>query len=191
MVEAKSEIIPAGLDTSMMPSKDWTKEYKLVKEITAKGCNDTEFKLLWHLSKIYDLNPLKKEIWAVKGFGEAPAQIFVSRDGLLSIAHRSGQFGNMETSCELDPKTQQPVSATCTIYRRDYDKPFKVIVFFDEYNQKQALWLKKPKAMLMKVAEATCLRRAFNVSGVYSPEEFPEAKEVRQDGKDIDKGKPC
>jgi len=170
-MEEKNEI--QKIEEIKLPERDWSKELKLVKEITAKNCNTTEFKLLLAMAREYGLNPLKKEIWAVK-YMNNPALIFVGRDGLLNIAHRTGQFGAMETFCELDPVTKRPVSATCTIYRKDFEKPFKSTVYFDEYNRKMALWLEKPKTMLMKVAESTCLRRAFNISGILTPEEMPE-----------------
>jgi len=155
------------------------------KEITAKGCNETEFKLLLYLSREFGLNPLKREVYAVK-YGANPAQIFISRDGMLSIAHRSRKFDSMETTCELEPLPdkdekvkwvgvpRKPISATCTIYKKGSDKPFVETVYFQEYNLKQALWLTKPITMLKKVAEAQCLRKAFNVHGVYDASEFPE-----------------
>lgn len=169
--EKKQEVVVK--DEFQLPSKQWTKELRLVKDITAKNCNDTEFKLLCFMANQYGLNPLKKEIWAVKYSGN-PALIFVGRDGLLNIAHRTNQFGSMETTCEIDKTTKKPVSATCVIYRKDYEKPFKNTVYFEEYDTHQALWRTKPKMMLMKVAESTCLRRSFNISGLYVPEEMPE-----------------
>lgn len=162
--------------------QNWEKSENiaLVKEIVAKKCNDTEFRLLMYMAKQYGLDPLKKEIWAVKAFEGQPALIFVSRDGLLTIAHKTGMFGSMETKYELEPKPAtatpnaivKPISATCTIWRKDYDKPFINTVYFDEYNAKQSIWLTKPKVMLGKVAEATCLRRAFNTNGLFIQEEF-------------------
>lgn|SRR3990167_4409875 len=176
VVEVKSN---ANVDVKDRLRGDWTKQLDLVKAIVAKGCTNEEFQLLCYTAKLYGLNPLKKEIWAVKYTGK-PALVFTSRDGFLTIAHSTGQFGSMETTFEMPPNVPGtiksvpavPVSATCTIWRKDYDKPFKCTVYFDEYNQKQALWLSKPKMMLQKVAESSCLRRAFNISGLYAPEEI-------------------
>ena len=183
MVEEQKGLILAEVEKQALASCDWEKQIELVKNITAKNCSPEEFALLCHMSKVYNLNPLKKEIWAVK-YANNPALIFVGRDGLLKIAHSTKKFGSMETTCDVevqDPNAKVqfkraislPVSATCTIWRNDYDKPFKTTVYFDEYNRGMALWKEKPKAMLMKVAEAQCLRRAFEVSGVYIPEEMP------------------
>jgi len=162
-------------------SKDngWLDKIELVKNKIAPSLNFNEFKLFIYMAKKYKLDPLKKEIWAVK-YGSQPAQIFVGRDGLLTIAHRSGKFGSMETSVEFNSDSETPRSATCIIYRKDYDKPFKSTVYFSEYNLKRSLWLSKPIAMLTKVAEATCLRRAFNIHGFYIPEEVDYKTDINK-----------
>lgn len=149
----------------------WPKKLALVKAMVAKDCTDTEFELLVHLAKENGLDPLKREIFAIK-YGAAPAQIFAGRNGLLSIAHRRGQFGSMKT--DIHEEEGKPVSATCEIYRKDYDKPFVATVYFSEYNKNTPIWHEKPRTMLTKVAEAACLRRAFNISGIYVEEEMPE-----------------
>jgi hypothetical protein len=50
--------------------------------------------------------------------------------------------------------------------------PFTSNVLFKEYNTGKNLWLTKPAVMIGKVAESVCLRKAFSVSGLYSPEEM-------------------
>lgn len=149
---------------------------QLVKRTCAKNCSMDEFKLLFATAKLYNLNPLKKEVWAVK-YGTAPANIMVGRDGFLSIAHKSGQFDGMNTTFE--EKDGKIISATCTVYRKDMKQPIVATVFFEEYgtNASNPLWRTKPRTMLGKVAESHALRRAFNVSGVYSPEEMDYKKE--------------
>ncbi len=183
-----------------LPTVNWKDKegIALVKSIVAKDCTETEFKYLYYVADKYDLDPLRKEIWAVK-FSGKPALVFVGRDGLLSIAwklkdkHGDPVFGSMETTFELekpDPNSKikyisnivKPISATCTIFRRDYDKPFRSTVFFDEYDRKMALWKDKPKVMLGKCAESTCLKRAFNISGLLIPEEMPYPNEGVQNG---------
>jgi phage recombination protein Bet len=168
---------------------DWKEDLQLVKDLTAKGCSDNEFKLLVHMANEYQLNPLKKEIWAVK-YGFNPAQIFVSRDGFLSIAHKSGQFNGMETTFDevkLDDN-KKDLTATCIVYRKDMEHPISVTVYQSEYDSKMSVWKTKPRTMLQKVAESQALRRAFNVDGVYSPEEFDQVKDNEQkiDNKVID-----
>jgi hypothetical protein len=59
----------------------------------------------------------------------------------------------------------------CRVYRKDMSRPFEVEVSLSEYSTGKNLWQTKPKTMIVKVAEAHALRRAFSISGLYSPEE--------------------
>jgi len=165
------------IDPNMIES-DWKKKLELVKSLVAKNCSNEEFGLLVHLANQYTLDPLKREIWAVK-YGVSPAQIFVSRDGFLSIAHKTGQFDGMETTFKepSDPKNLDDLTATCVVYRKDMTHPISVTVKMKEYDSKMSVWKSKPRTMLQKVAESQALRRAFNVAGVYSPEEFDQVKD--------------
>jgi len=168
-------------DLQNMIVTDWKNDLQLVKDLTAKSCSDSEFKLLVHMANEYGLNPLKREIWAVK-YSYNPAQIFVSRDGFLSIAHKSGQFNGMETTFDevkLDDN-KKDLTATCVVYRKDMEHPIKVTVYQSEYDSKMSVWKTKPRTMLQKVAESQALRRAFNVDGVYSPEEFDQVNSNQQ-----------
>jgi len=54
------------------------------------------------------------------------------------------------------------------------DNPFYVEVDMSEYSTGQALWKSKPKTMLIKVAESQALRRAFSITGIYTPEEMSQ-----------------
>ena len=122
-----------------------------------------------YLSEKYNLDPLLRQIWLVK-FGDAPAQIYAGRDGFLEIAHRSGHFDGMETKVLFD-ENKKPVSAICTVWRTDMSHPFIAEVLFSEYTTGKNLWQTKPSVMIGKVAESVALRKAFQVSGLYSPEE--------------------
>jgi len=144
----------------------------LIKAKVCPNCTNTEFELLMYMANKYNLDPLLKQIWAVK-FGDSPAQIYAGRDGFLEIAHRSGHFDGMETIVHYD-KDEKPMSATCIVWRSDMTHPFTANVLFREYNTGKNLWASKPAVMIGKVAESVCLRKAFSVSGVYCPEELPE-----------------
>jgi len=50
--------------------------------------------------------------------------------------------------------------------------PIEVEVYASEYSTGKNLWRDKPRTMIQKVAEAHALRRAFSISGLYSPEEI-------------------
>ncbi len=152
-----------------------SEEYQLIKNIAAKGASDTEFKLLMHLANNYGLDPLARQIWCIK-YGNSPAQIFTSRDGLLLIAHRSGQFNGMSKPEYTYDKDGRLESCTISVYRKDMEHPFTSTVFIEEYGGgANQLWKKMPRVMLLKVAESTALRKAFTITGLYTPEEMDQA----------------
>ena len=108
------------------PEKKIEENLQLIKNIHAKDATEQEFNLFLYMAKTYQLDPLLRKIWLVK-YGSAPAQIFTSRDGFLSIAHRSGQFNGMQTTLSEDGQ-----SATCHVYRKDMEHPFSVTVYLRE-----------------------------------------------------------
>ncbi len=100
----------------------------------------------------YELDLLLKHLVMIEG------RPYITRDGLLHVAHRSGQLDGIETT---EPEVREGYwRATCAVYRRDMRHPF---TYFGRYptsggNQKFA------EEMAVKVAEVASLRRAFDVS---------------------------
>lgn len=159
-----------------MPNELVVKEFSasevaLIKNIAAPKCTDDEFKLLLYQAKTYGLDPLLKQIWAVKYQSDRPASIFAGRDGFLSIAHRSGVFDGMESGSRMDGTD---LIGWAKVYRKDMSHPFCVEVKAKEYNRNQGTWNTHPATMIQKVAEAQALRRAFQISGIYTQDEMPE-----------------
>jgi phage recombination protein Bet len=169
----------------------WSKEQiELIKRTVAKGASDDELKLFLHLASRYDLDPFTRQIWFIK-YGD-DAHIFTGRDGFLHIAHRSGAFNGMNTTLREEPvpfeikffnkrdkrwealKKPSQFVAVCTVFRKDMKQPFKCEVWESEYSTGQGLWPTKRRVMIQKVAEASTLRRAFDISGLYLPEEVSE-----------------
>ncbi len=158
----------------MLAGPIWTAEDKaLIQETVAKGTTESEFKLFLYTAAKYGLDPLIKQVWCVK-YGNAPASIFTGRDGFLSIAHRSGKFDGMESGTKTEG---DEIIGWCRVYRTDMSHPFYVEVRLSEYTTGKNLWQTKPHTMIQKVAESQCLRRAFDISGIYSPEEMPEPED--------------
>jgi phage recombination protein Bet len=160
--------------TNELVTKEWTvNEITLIKNIVAPKCTDDEFKLLLYQARTYQIDPLLKQIWAVKYANDRPASIFAGRDGFLAIAHRSGCFDGMESGFR---KEGNEIIGWAKVYRKDMSHPFCVEVNMKEYNRTQGTWLSHPTTMIVKVAEAQALRKAFQISGLYSPEEFRESE---------------
>lgn len=161
---------------------------ELVKRTIAKGATTDELELFLHLATKHGLDPFAKEIWFIK-YGNQQPTIFTSRDGYLKIAHQSPDFEGIRSGvvCENDDYTEtadgvvhvygKPRGAIIGAYAVVYNKRFRLpVVFyvpFAEYNNPQnPTWKKYPSAMIVKVAEAMALKRAFSISGMVTVEEM-------------------
>jgi phage recombination protein Bet len=160
--------LPAATGGGIIPAQYNPQQIQLIRDMCARDCTENEFLLLMQLAKTYQLDPFAKQIWAVK-YGNNPAAIFCGRDGFLAIAHRSGKFDGMESGTRKDG---DDLIGWCRVYRKDMSRPFEVEVSLSEYSTGKNLWQTKPKTMIIKVAESHALRRAFGISGLYSPEEI-------------------
>ena len=104
----------------------------------------------------------------------------------MAIAHRTGAFGGIETISTIKEvpirengqwKMKKDLVGICKVWRTDSEMPFIVEVAYGEYVQTKKdgeptkFWSSKPDTMIKKVAESQALRKAFNISGLYSPEE--------------------
>lgn len=175
----------------------------MVKKTVAKDANNEELQMFFYVARNYKLDPFLKEICFLKrrvwnpyknGYDEVPS-LMTTRDGFLSIAHRSGQFDGMETEIHYN-QARAIEGATCTVWRKGSQHPIKVEVKFKEYcvmnfktGKAQALWLTKPETMIKKVAESQALRKAFNIHGLYAHAEMEQEilKEAKGDLKDGEK----
>jgi phage recombination protein Bet len=155
-------------------------EKAVIKDTVAKSLNDAQAKIFFYTCQALGLNPLINEIACVtyknRQTGEVSMSIQVMRDGFLTIAHRSGKFAGLESGVNLD-EGGRLVSGWAKVYHKDFTVPVYQEADFEEYNApekggKPTLWKSKPKTMIKKVAESMALRKAFNVNGVYAPEEM-------------------
>ncbi|EGK8009090.1 phage recombination protein Bet [Campylobacter lari] len=161
--------------------------------------NKTEMEYCLSVATKYGLDPFLRQVFFVprrakvknNGIEDWVDKIepLVGRDGFLAIAHKSGKFGGIRSYSEIKqfPKLNrdngrweyvQDLVAVCEVHRTDSDKPFVVEVAYNEYVQLNkekeptTFWASKPDTMLKKVAESQALRKAFNISGLYSAEEM-------------------
>jgi phage recombination protein Bet len=154
--------------TPATPATYDPEKLRLIRDMCAKGATDNEFLVMMELANRYQLDPFARQIWLVK-YGDSPAQIFCGRDGYLAIAHRSGQFDGIQSGSRVE---DGELIGWCRVHRKDMSHPIEVEVYASEYSTGKNLWKDKPRTMIQKVAEAQCLRRAFSISGLYSPEEI-------------------
>ena len=174
---------------------DFDKEQMAVIETQLFPAGTTKAEQAYCLSVARELclNPITKEIFFVSRRQKVndkwvtKVDPLVGRDGFLSIAHRTNQFAGIETTAGIRDVPQlengqwglKPQLVTeCTVWRKDSSKPFTAQVTYNEYCQNTSegkptkFWAEKPETMLKKVAESQALRKAFNIHGVYCPEEL-------------------
>jgi len=140
----------------------WTPEQvDLIRRTVAPGASDDEAALFLRVAQSLDLNPFLKEVWCVKQLDadgvpktnrkgeEYPAQIMVGRDGLLTIAERSGVFdglvsGVVKTGDEFEFGLEKPthvfgatrgkiVGAYAYAYRSDRRYPYRMFAEWAEH----------------------------------------------------------
>ncbi len=115
--------------------------------------NDVKTQALLAVCERYGLDPLLKHVVLVEG------NIYVTRDGLLHVAHASGVFDGMEV---LDEPREGEThwSARVSVYRKDMSRPF---TYFGRYPNAGSNKKYAPE-MAVKCAEVMALRRAFDVA---------------------------
>lgn len=107
----------------------------------------------------YGLDPLLKHVVLING------SMYVTRDGYLAVAHRSGQFDGIEVLETGADDTHY--TAKVSVWRKDMGRPFTYIGRYPKNGGNKAFG----PEMAVKTAEAMALRRAFNVTGVGAADE--------------------
>ena len=104
------------------------------------------------IAKRYELDLMLKHLVLVDG------KPYITRDGLLHVAHRSGQLDGIEVT---DPVLEDNYwRARCSVYRKDMSRPF---TYAGRYPAKGGNQKFAPE-MAVKVSEVMALRRAFDIS---------------------------
>jgi phage recombination protein Bet len=156
-------------------------EKKTIKNTIAKTLDESQFTIFMYTCQALGLNPLLNEVACVtykdKETQQRTMSIQVMRDGFLTIAHRSGKFAGLKSGVNVGDDGKI-ISGWAEVFHKDFTVPVYQEADFEEYNTGRNLWLTKPKTMIKKVAESMALRKAFNVNGVYSPEEFDKELEI-------------
>ena len=166
-----------------------------LRKSIAAGATDDEFKTFMYLCKAYNLDPLKKEIYFIKYSNKST--VLTSRDGYLKIANLNENFDGIESDVvyqgdvlskrddgslhiaygpeHLVFDKSKLTGAFCSVFRKDRSKATTVFVSIKEYYKKDApIWQQYTNAMILKVAEAMALKRAFAISGLVTKEEIED-----------------
>src|SRR5262245_16314344 len=116
------------------------------------NARDPQAQALLLICDRYGLDPLLKHALLIKG------RIYITRDGLLHVAHASRQFDGMEVIEQGETPTHHV--AKVSVYRKDMSRPFTYIGRYPKSGDNR---LFGPE-MAVKCAEVMGLRRAFNVA---------------------------
>ena len=166
---------------------------QLIKDTVAKGVTDLELQLFLHACRRTGLDPLMKQIYAVKRWSTRERRelmtIQTGIDGYRLIADRTGKYaGSDDPVFEVTATGKLPTKATATVYKLVEGQrcAFTSSARWEEYVQRNQkgettdMWVRMPFLMLGKCAEALALRKAFpaELSGIYTTEEMMQAENV-------------
>lgn len=121
----------------------------------------------------YKLNPITGEIFFMRT-KRGKIQPIVSVDGWVSLCNRHPQFDGMEFEFSMT-NDNEPLSATCIIWRNDRQHPIKATEFFQECARGGGpVWKTHPMRMIRHRALAQAARYAFGYSGIMDHDEFEQ-----------------
>lgn len=184
------------------------KQLKLLKSVLVPpGITDDQFELFVLVAKRLNLDPFKRQIYAVpyrNKSGETQMVIQTGIDGYRASAARVRDPRTGETLydgqdapewCDDRGKwtdawidRDPPEAARVSVWRKGVSRPFVAVARFRSYAKTDReghlkdLWATMPDVMIAKCAEALALRKAFpdELGGVYTVEEMEQAENDRR-----------
>jgi phage recombination protein Bet len=190
---------PIIVQQSLSRKKLGQAEIDLIRKTIAPTATNEELEVFIYTCNTYGLDPLRKEIYFTKYGGKST--IITSRDGYVKIANEHPMFDGMEADVvysgdrmerrdngsikmiygddhfNFDPAKIR--GAYANVYRKDRTVPSTALVSARDYlvGSTNPMAKKFPNAMILKVAEATALKKAFSLSGLLVHEEMGQEDE--------------
>ena len=158
----------------------------LIKSQIGPTLNNDELLVFMHVAKRAGLDPLAKQIYAIKRGGKMTIQTAI--DGFRAIADRTGQHVSTSDAVFVE-ENGHILKATITVQKMAKNGvigDFTASAYFSEYQAQGTMWNKMPHAMIAKCAEALALRKAFSaqLTGIYTNDEMKQADNIEDNNND-------
>lgn len=147
-------------ENALARANDEAHEVALLKAVGWDRLSAPQRDLALGIARNYELDPMLRHLVLIEG------KPYITRDGLLHVAHRSGQLDGIETT---EPQLVDGYwRSTCSVYRKDMGRPF---TYTGRYPEKGGNAKFAPE-MAVKVGEVMALRRAFDVAAPTAEERW-------------------
>ena len=192
--------------TAVIVRNDWENKLELIAKTVAPGLTPEEFQLFCHVARVRHLDPLQRQIHAVKrntwnsllnngkGGFESKMTIQTGIDGYRAIANRTGMYMPSEKPALIEDPGKETFRITAYIKKFDPLShqwfEFSATAYYREFVQTKkdgdkhvpnSMWEKMPVNQLTKCAEALALRKGWpeELGGIYVDEEMQHADGVQ------------
>lgn len=184
---------------AVVVSREWENQLELISRTVAPGLNREEFELFLHVCRVRHLDPLQRQVHAVKRRTKEGDQwvdkmtIQTGIDGYRAIANRTGVYMPSEKEARVEAQKQDNSDLRVTMWVKKYHTlsatwhEFSATAYYREFVQTykdqsgkflpNSMWTKMPINQLTKCAEALALRKGWpeELGNIYTDEEMQHA----------------